>query len=351
MYGVSMIFDEGYFIMNRFKNGFFYSNDKTADWKTKVVFCDLVENASFSNDETRGCVLTKSIRPMYDAFGNDNMTRYLKKLVEKDLIEIELVGKNRKAGSCIKIKHYEEIQNIRSYFSFSRDPVRDTVDDSVDDSVDNRKTTESNYKEKRQYKKKTQQTIQQTNLMSSNHDSVEPACSYIEKLKELNNGIKLKVTTCDSETPEINFYDSDSLAIAPSKPVKIAKSKKIIPEGKSVEVVNAYKLAYKSKYGVDPIINAATRGQACKLVDAVGKEVAPMLAQFYLTHNAQWYVRNLHKFGLLLSDAEKLHTEMQKGEYMTESMARKADKQSHEQSMMDDIQRKIDSGYFQLDDD
>jgi hypothetical protein len=346
-----MIFDEGYFIMNRFKKGFFYPNDQTADWKVKVVFSDLVENASFSNDETRGCVLTKSIRPMYDAFGRDNMSRYLKKLVEKGLIEIESIGKNKKAGSCIRIKHYEEIQNIRSYFSFSRDSARYIAGDLAENSAVIQQITNSNHREKIQNKKQTQQNIQHTDRQTDRHDSAEPACSYIEKLKELNNGRKNTVTTSDSESHEINFNDPDSLAIAPSKPVKKAKSKKLIPEGKSVETINAYKLAYRAKYGVDPIINATTRGQACKLVDYVGKEAAPLLAKFYLTHHAQWYVRNLHKFGLLLSDAEKLHTEMQKQEYMTETLARKADKQSHEQSVMDEIQRKIESGYFQLDDD
>jgi hypothetical protein len=103
--------------------------------------------------------------------------------------------------------------------------------------------------------------------------------------------------------------------------------------------VNAYKAAYKAKYGVNPIINAATRKQACNLVDSVGKDAAPKLAQFYLSHNAQWYVRNLHKFGLLLSDAEKLHTEMQRGEYMTDTMAREVDNKTHTRGVINEVLR------------
>jgi hypothetical protein len=327
-----------------------FSMDDVSNTKIEMLYSILMERASYKNDETRGIVTRKSIKPMYTIFGRMNMSRYLQKLEEIGLIEILSKAKNHNDDGCIKIKHYDKIQSLKSYYGCDSDTTV-VIPKSCASVINSLQPSFYNDESKLEVKKEDVIPVLHRKLVVYDDHVTLPACSYIEENKNINNVIKNTVTTCDTTSPDINFYDPDSLAIAPSKPVKIAKSKKIIPEGKSVETVNAYKLAYKSKYGVDPIINAATRGQACKLVDSVGKDVAPKLAQFYLTHNAQWYVRNLHKFGLLLSDAEKLHTEMQKGEYMTESMARKADKDSHEQSMMDEIQRKIDSGYYQLDDD
>ncbi len=334
--------------MNRFKKGFF-SNDPIMERKIKMIYSVLVEETSFKNDESKGTVNSRALNEVYSVFGRKAMSRYLKILVEKGLIEIISRAKNHHDGSCIKIIHYQEIQTLKNYYECHSKNILESIKSHSNVTAASQLTNDK-YSDNDQIKNTSVTAVSQQCHTDGHTNVTVPACSYIEKHNNINNGIKNTVTTCDTISPDINFYDSDSLALAPSKPVKLSKSKKIAPEGKSVEVVNAYKLAYKSKYGVDPIINAATRGQACKLVDAVGKEVAPMLAQFYLTHNAQWYVRNLHKFGLLLSDAEKLHTEMQKGEYMTESMARKADKDSHEQSMMDEIQRKIESGYYQFDD-
>jgi hypothetical protein len=343
-----MIFDEGYFINNRFKMGFL-SNDPVMDKKIKMVYSVLLEEASYKNDETNGIVNSTSIKYVYDVFGAMTMSRYLKILVEKGLIEILSKAANQYHGSCIKIIHYQKSQSLKNYLECYSN-VKPELNQCYTNVTPELQLSNENNLDNNQIKNTHVTPMLYQCYTDSSTNVIAPACSYIEEQNNRSNRIKNTVDETEQLPTDSNFYDPDSLAIAPSKPVKIAKSKKVIPEGKSVETVNAYKLAYKSKYGVDPIINAATRGQACKLVDAVGKEVAPMLAQFYLTHNAQWYVRNLHKFGLLLSDAEKLHTEMQKGEYMTESMARKADKDSHEQSMMDEIQRKIESGYYQFDD-
>jgi hypothetical protein len=350
MYGVSMIFEWGYYIVNRFIDKFF-SEETLLNDKLEIVYCFLIRKASFKNDDTNGIVCCSSIKSLYSIFGHKGMSRYLDRLKEKGLIDILRISKNQYDYGSIKIIHYKESQQLNKYGVCPSESIalchtNVQAHATVESKLTYRNNKENNNKKNSDVTAKTKQ--RQHDILS---DDAAPACSYIEEQNNRSNRIKNTVDETEQLPTDSNFYDLDSLAIAPSKPVKIAKSKKIVPEGKSVEVVNAYKLAYKSKYGVDPIINAATRGQACKLVDAVGKEVAPMLAQFYLTHNAQWYVRNLHKFGLLLSDAEKLHTEMQKGEYMTESMARKADKQSHEQSMMNEVQRKIDSGYFNFDED
>lgn len=342
-----MKLDRGYYYMHRLQENLF-SEDDVANEKIEILYKVLMERASYKNDETRGIVKRKSIKTMYTIFGRMNMSRYLQKLEDVGLIEILSKAANHHGAGCIKIKHYDKIQSLSSYYNCDSEKTI-VIPKSCATVINSLQPSNDNDGYKLQVKKEDVTSLVDRKLVVYDNLVTVPACSYIEENKNINNGIKNTVTTCDSTTPELNSNDPDSLALAPSKPVKLSKSKKVVSEGKSIDTVNAYKLAYKSKYGVDPIINAATRGQACKLVDSVGKDVAPKLAQFYLTHNAQWYVRNLHKFGLLLSDAEKLHTEMQKGEYMTDSLARKADSDTHQQSIMDSIQRKIDSGYFDFD--
>lgn len=344
-----MILDRGYYIMNRFSEGFF-SIDPISEIKIKMLYFILVEGASFRKDETYGIVNSASIKPIYSVFGRKNMSRYLKKLEQKGLIEILSKASNHFESSSIKIIHYQESQKLNKYGLCHTNGSGDVT------PIVHTHVTDMSHLSHENILINNRNKIAPVTDMSHNetdpcHSNVTlPACSYIEEQNNRSNRIKIRVNSESSEQADINLHDPDSLALAPSKPVKKSSVKKTT-EGKSIEVVNAYKIAYKSRYLVDPIINAATRSQACKLVDSVGKEVAPVLAQFYLTHNAQWYVRNLHKFGLLLSDAEKLHTEMQKGEYMTDTLARKADKQSHEQSIMDSVQQKIDSGFFNFDEE
>ena len=87
----------------------------------------------------------------------------------------------------------------------------------------------------------------------------------------------------------------------------VKKSEKAI--GKSVPVINAFVESYRNRYGQDPIINAAVRSQACKLVDSVGAERAIMIVETYLNSRDPFYLKKAHPFGLCLSDANKLNIE------------------------------------------
>lgn len=87
----------------------------------------------------------------------------------------------------------------------------------------------------------------------------------------------------------------------------------------------SYARAYRNRYGVLPAANQKTRGQVAMLVRYVGKEVAPSLAEYFLSHNGSWFVQCRHEFGCLLKSYQQVLTDMQRGEQMTQIKARQAD--------------------------
>ena len=87
----------------------------------------------------------------------------------------------------------------------------------------------------------------------------------------------------------------------------------------------SYARAYRNRYGVLPAANQKTRGQVATLVKYVGKEVAPSLAEYFLSHNGSWFVQCRHEFGCLLKSYQQVLTDMQRGEQMTQIRARQTE--------------------------
>ncbi len=71
----------------------------------------------------------------------------------------------------------------------------------------------------------------------------------------------------------------------------------------------AYSSAYRARYHVDPIRNAAVNGQLAHLVARLGAQEAPLVAAYYLTRNDRWYVDCGHSTDALLRHWQKLRTE------------------------------------------
>ena len=80
-------------------------------------------------------------------------------------------------------------------------------------------------------------------------------------------------------------------------------------EGKSVATWEAYRMAYRERYKVDPVRNQKTNSLLCQLVDKLGAEEAPQVAAFYLTRTKPLYLSSRHAPDLLSRDAEGLRTE------------------------------------------
>lgn len=103
------------------------------------------------------------------------------------------------------------------------------------------------------------------------------------------------------------------------KPRKAAEPKAELP---TVGTWKAYSQAYGVRYHTDPLRNAMVNGQLANLVARLGAEVAPAVAAFYVRSNNARYVGAGHSIGMLLMDAEKLHTEWKTGQQGAHTQAR-----------------------------
>lgn len=115
----------------------------------------------------------------------------------------------------------------------------------------------------------------------------------------------------------------------PPKPQKEQSQKRSAaasPRGANgSETWDSYASAFKARYSVDPVRNAKVNAQIEQLVKRVGQQEAPIVAAFYLSHNAPAYVQRGHSVGMLLIDAEKLRTEWARGRKITSAEARNAE--------------------------
>ena len=93
----------------------------------------------------------------------------------------------------------------------------------------------------------------------------------------------------------------------------------------SGETWSAYSAAYQQRYGVTPLRNARVNGQLSKFVECVGAEAAPHVATLYVQHNDRFYVQKQHPVGLMLQNAEGLHTQWASGRTITQTGARQVE--------------------------
>lgn len=90
----------------------------------------------------------------------------------------------------------------------------------------------------------------------------------------------------------------------------------------NVATWNAYAKAYRNRYGVLPESNAKVRGQIAQFVKYVGAEKAPKLAEYYVWHNDNWFVKCRHDLGNLLKFYQQIATDYSRNEQMTAQKAR-----------------------------
>ena len=123
--------------------------------------------------------------------------------------------------------------------------------------------------------------------------------------------------------------------------VKLPAKRTINPEGPSPTALvwRAYKVAYEKRHGKAPPWNAKLAGQLKAFVSRMPAEDAPLVAEFYLSHNDAYYVKSRHPAGLMLRDAEKLHVEWSTGDKMTSAQAKSAESMDHYASQMERIRR------------
>lgn len=91
------------------------------------------------------------------------------------------------------------------------------------------------------------------------------------------------------------------------------------------EVWNAYSTAYFNRYGTEPVRNAKVNGILGQLIKRLGKEEAPHVAAFFVSHNKKYYIEKTHDVSVLLADAEGLRTQWATGRVITARRAAEID--------------------------
>lgn len=174
-------------------------------------------------------------------------------------------------------------------------------------------------------------TINLNNYKSQSENSAHADSAHAEK-EESTTELGENFAPCFKEEPSINHQlepsDIDD-GVAPASqaglPQKKTAQKKSQANPDNVVCWESYARAYRNRYGVLPAANQKTRGQVAMLVRYVGKEVAPSLAEYFLSHNGSWFVQCRHEFGCLLKSYQQVLTDMQRGEQMTQIKARQTE--------------------------
>ena len=86
-----------------------------------------------------------------------------------------------------------------------------------------------------------------------------------------------------------------------------ARPKAVKPRVSTAGTWTAYSIAYRERYGVDPLRNGTVNGQLAHLVRRLGDE-APDVARYYLDLEDGLYRREGHSVGVLLKHCEHLRT-------------------------------------------
>jgi uncharacterized protein YdaU (DUF1376 family) len=125
-----------------------------------------------------------------------------------------------------------------------------------------------------------------------------------------------------SPAPAATTTANGAAVVAPRRSTSTGGSRRTVDTG---DTWASYSTAYLNRYGTEPLRNAATNSKMMAFVKAVGSD-APAVASFYLQHNGKFYVQKMHPVGLLVSDAEKLHTEWRTNRMVTDTEARQVDR-------------------------
>lgn len=137
--------------------------------------------------------------------------------------------------------------------------------------------------------------------------------------------------------------EAKAFALTPSgsdAPPKKSKLSKADHETRVI-VWETYKSTYKFKYGVEPPRSDFIFNQIGQFIGRVGREHAPRVVEFYLSHPNQFYAKNNHAFRFCLQDCEKLLTEFLTGNIQS---GRPLSQNEIKSMANEELMRKIDRG-------
>lgn len=134
----------------------------------------------------------------------------------------------------------------------------------------------------------------------------------------------------DTEKPQENAENGDfklSGDIVDEKPKPPPQKSEVLTP---VQITwQAYKNAYLTKYGVEPVRSKKIFGQIKNFVDTVGQDNAPKIVDFYVLNcNNSWYIQKGHDIGTLLTNVQAISRDWQRGMVTTSIDAKQAESSS-----------------------
>jgi len=120
-------------------------------------------------------------------------------------------------------------------------------------------------------------------------------------------------------------------APTPAPKVKVAKTEGSV-------VWDAYASAYRSRYGFDPIRNAAVNSICKRLHQAVGDE-AVVLVQHYVLMNKRFYLEKSHPLSTCLADIQAIKTSYMTGKTMTYQQIKEIEQRQTAKETADEVQQ------------
>ena len=100
----------------------------------------------------------------------------------------------------------------------------------------------------------------------------------------------------------------------------------------------AYVAAFQKRYGIEPLRNAKVNAQVKKFCQDVGAD-APLVLEFYLSHNESFYLANQHAFGFALTNSSQLYTQFKRGRAVTRSDVKAFEKHDALRAQIERIER------------
>lgn len=104
----------------------------------------------------------------------------------------------------------------------------------------------------------------------------------------------------------------------------------------------SYAKAFENRYKVSPERNAMINGMISSLKKRVSAADLEILAEFYLSQNDSWYLREMHHIRCLVKDCEILLIRMKSKIVITSSKAKEIEKHSDN---MNESQRYLQNKY------
>lgn len=159
------------------------------------------------------------------------------------------------------------------------------------------------------------------------------SCIEIARTRTLRGRYANDTQTCATRQTDItDITEQDTTVTArpakpPAPPTNLELNRKIW---------EAYSLAYLNRYGTEPVRNAPVNAKIKQIGQRIGND-GPAVAAFYVKHNKQFYVTNMHSVGLFLSDCEALRTQWATGNAMTNKQAQQIDASATTAQLLRDV--------------